>query len=125
MKNQSGLRGARRLFAMQVSITWVLAGMFGIFGGVVWALSAMLGGIICALPNACFAQVVFSEARVSASQQIMRRFYRGEALKITLSMILFAATFYYVKIIPAVFFIAYLVVQLTHWASPWIFVKKK
>jgi ATP synthase protein I len=124
VKNQSGLRGARRLLAMQAGMTLALASALGIFGGVVWALSAMLGGGICVLPNALFAQVIFSEARASASQQIMRRFYRGEALKITVSMILFAATFRYVKIIPSVFFIAYLVVQLTHWAAPWIFVKR-
>ncbi len=124
MKNQRGEQGAKRLLAGQLIITLLAMGAFAACYGFVGALSAMLGGMVCAVPNACFAYIIFGDARASASRQIMRRVYRGEALKIGLSMVFFTLTFCCVNIIPMVFFVVYLMVQLTCWAAPWVFVTR-
>ena len=124
MKNKQGLRGARRLLGGQLILTLLAASVFGLGYGSVGALSALLGGLICAVPNACFAYVLFRDALSSASRQIMRRVYRGEALKLGLSMVFFTLTFCCINIIPMVFFVVYLVVQLTCWVAPWVFVTR-
>ena len=124
MKNQQGLQGARRLFVGQLILTGFSSLMFGLWYGSVGALSATLGGLTCAAPTACFAYMLFRDAPSSASRQIMGRVYRGEALKLGLSMALFALTFGCVNTIPMVFFVVYVVVQLMCWAAPWFFVTR-
>lgn len=124
MKNQQGLQGSRRLLGGQLILTLLATSVFGLWYGSVGALSAGLGGLICAVPNACFAYLLFRDARSSASRQIMRRVYRGEALKLGLSMVFFTLTFCCINIIPMVFFVVYLLVQLTCWVAPWVFVTR-
>ena len=124
MKNQQGLQGAWRLLGGQLVITLLAMGAFGACYGFVGALSALLGGMACAIPHACFARVMFGDARASASRELMRRVYRGEALKIGLSIVFFTLTFCCANIIPMVFFVVYLLVQLTSWAAPWVFVTR-
>ena len=61
------------------------------------AYSLLLGGLICAVPNAYFSMKAFRYRGARAAQKIVRAFYVGEAVKISLICAGFALTFVYVE----------------------------
>lgn len=73
--------------------------------GWISAYSLLLGGLICAIPNAYFAIKAFEYKGARAAQKIVRAFYVGEAVKILLMCAGFALTFKFVQPLstPAVF----------------------
>lgn len=65
--------------------------------GWVSAYSLLLGGMICAVPNAYFTFKAFQYRGARAAQKIVRAFYQGEAIKILLTCAGFALSFVYVE----------------------------
>lgn len=65
--------------------------------GWISAYSLLLGGMICAVPNAYFTVKAFRYRGARAAQKIVRAFYVGEAVKILLICAGFALTFVYVE----------------------------
>ena len=88
-------------------------------------VSAVLGGLVCVIPNAYFAKQLFRYHGALAAKRIVSGFYRGEALKIALSAALFALVFRFFNINPVVFFATYLAVQMVFWFTPLLFETKK
>jgi ATP synthase protein I len=125
VKNQQGLRGARRLLACQLGLTLLIAAAAALISGATAALSAILGGLVSAIPTAYFARKLFRYQGARAAKQIVNSFYKGEALKIVLSIILFALVFIFSNIIPVVFFATYIVVQIVLWFAPLLFANKQ
>ena len=123
MKNQQGLQGARRLFFAQFVVVAVLVCCVWTFFDIHAARSMGLGGMVCLLPQLCFAHIVFSEQRASLSKIILRRLYRGEAMKLCLSAGLFALVFRWGDVMPAMFFMGYVLVQGLSWFAPLFFRK--
>lgn len=121
MKNQQGLQGARRLFAYQAGLTLLLAAIAILVSGTTAAVSALLGGFVCIAPSAYFAKKLFQYHGARAAKQIASGFYKGEAIKMVLSVILFALVFKFFKLVPLMFFTSYIVVQLVFWFAPLIF----
>jgi ATP synthase protein I len=122
MKNQIALRGVRRLLMAQCSITLLAMLLAFVFCDTRAAMSALLGGFISILPNIFFAQKLFKFHGAQATKQIMRQFYKGEALKFGLSIVLFALVFSFINMNPLVFFAVYISVQLVIWFAPLMFV---
>lgn len=125
MKNQQGITGAKRLVACQVILTAVIALGCLLVSGRMPATSALLGGLVCTIPNAFFARKMFEYAGARAARQIVNNFYKGEGLKIILSILLFTVVLKFFNIIPLIFFIVYLVVQMTVWFAPLMFTGNK
>lgn len=123
MKNQQGLRGARRLFFCQVGVSLLIAGVLAVFFSSQAALSAILAGLVSAVPNAYFALKLFKHQGARSARKIVNSFYVGEALKIVMSIILFALVFIFFHVVPLVFFTTYIVVQMMVWFAPLIFIK--
>ena len=121
MKNQPGLRGARRLIVCQLGVTILLGTIALLFGGRTAAGSALLGGVVCIVPNAYFAGKLFRFHGAGSAKKILNSFYSGEALKIILSIALFTLVFKFFNIIPLIFFAVYIVAQMVFWLSPLIF----
>jgi ATP synthase protein I len=65
--------------------------------GWISAYSLLLGGLICAVPNGYFAIKAFQYRGARAAFKIVRAFYVGEAIKISLMCAGFALAFIYVK----------------------------
>lgn len=109
-----------RLWLVQVGVTLALtifcAGVYGIN----CAQSAFLGGLVYIIPSAYFAYRFFKHQGAGAAKQIVSSFYKGEALKIVLSIFLFTAVFVLCRITPLAFFISYIAVLMTHWIAPLI-----
>lgn len=59
--------------------------------------SLLLGGLICALPNAYFTIKAFRHRGARAAEKIVRAFYVGETVKISLMCAGFALSFVYVE----------------------------
>jgi len=125
VKNQQGLRGARHLIIGQMGVTLLMTAIAALVSGRVAALSTLLGGLVSLVPNALFAINVFKYQGARAAKQIVNSFYKGEALKIVLSVIMFSLVFILFNIKPLVFFAAYIMVQMVIWFSPLIFVNKQ
>lgn len=125
MNKQLNKRGITRLWLAQLGVNVILAGLCAILFGVNAASSALLGGLVCIIPNAYFAIKLFKHQGARAARQIVNSFYKGEALKIILSMFLFALVFLLCRITPAAFFASYILVLMTHWFAPWIIVNKQ
>jgi ATP synthase protein I len=89
------------------------------------AKSAILGGLVNIIPNAYFANKLFKYQGARAARQIVNGFYKGEALKIVLSILLFTLVFVFIKVNPIAFFLTYIVIVMTHWLSPWIINNKQ
>ena len=123
VKNKHGAQGARRLVTWQLSLTDLFATIATVLSGILAGRSILLGGLVSAIPNAYFARKLFQHQGAHAARQIVSSFYKGEASKIGLSIILFALVFKCFTIIPLVFFAAYIMAQMVFWFAPLIFIK--
>lgn len=125
MNKQLSKRGIVRLWQIQLVAILVFALFCALFFSVKAANSALLGGIICVIPNIYFARKLFKYQGARSAKQIVNSFYKGEAVKIILSVILFTVVFVWVKITPLAFFLAYIMILMTHWFAPLIVVNKQ
>lgn len=125
MKNRQGLKGAQRLLLIQFGVAMLIAVVSQLVSGRTAAFSAIVGGLVCVVPNACFVRNLFKHNGARAARQIVNGFYKGEALKLTLSIVLFALVFKFLKINPLVFFVAYIAAQMVFWFAPLIVINKR
>ncbi|RMF18211.1 MAG: F0F1 ATP synthase subunit I [Gammaproteobacteria bacterium] len=109
-----------RVNVLQLSIALILAAI-ALGWGRETSLSVLAGGLICAVPNLYFTSRVFTWQGARAARQIVKSFYRAEAVKLILTAILFAFAFRFapwLEVLPL--FIGFIVVQAVHWLAPWI-----
>ena len=99
----------------------MFAAIVMLFSTMVAGVSAILGGLVSIVPTAYFARKLFRYQGAHAARQIINSFYKGEALKIALTIILFALVFKFFNIIPLVFFAVYIMAQMVFWFAPLIF----
>jgi len=125
VNKQLNRRGIMRLWLVQLGITVFLAALCAIMFNMNAASSALLGGLVCIIPNAYFASKLFKHQGARAAKQIVSSFYKGEALKIFISIFLFTAVFVLCRITPLAFFGSYILILMTHWFAPWIIVNKQ
>ena len=121
MRNQQGAQGAKRLLLCQLGWTVLLSTLALLFLSRTAALSAVLGGLVSVVPNAYFARQLFQYQGARQARQIVNRFYKGEAMKLLLTVVLFAMVFKWATILPLVFFLVYITTQMVFWFSPLIF----
>ena len=118
-------RETKRLFALQLlMITTITVGLI-VFRNINEAVSALLGGAVAILPALLFAIVLFHYKGARAAKKIVNNFYRGEALKIAMSIALFALIFRFYSVTPIVFFVTYAVMALSFGFLLLIFDNKK
>ncbi|KTD69450.1 MULTISPECIES: F0F1 ATP synthase subunit I [Legionella] len=125
MNKQLSKRGIVRLWCVQSGVTLVFAALCALVYDTNAASSALLGGIVCIVPNAFFASKLFKYQGARSAKQIVNSFYKGEALKIVISIFLFTAVFLLFKITPLAFFASYIMIQMTHWFTPLIIINKQ
>ncbi len=116
-------RGVRRLFLVQSAVVFILAVIFFMTIGTVAAMSCVLGGLVCILPSQLFAWLYFRYRGAHSAQQIVGAFYRGEAVKIFITVALFIIVFKHVAIHAMAFFLGFIVAQCVFWVAPGLFSK--
>lgn len=124
-KKQQGLKTVKRLLILQLGLTILIATISALSFSAKAGCSAMLGGMVFIIPNACFGCMVFKHRGARAAKQIVSSFYKGEALKLFLTMILFAAVFINYSVVPLAFFLTYILVQFSHWFAPLVLANKR
>ena len=107
-----------RVVITQAIVTLLLSAGFLVSGDTA-ALSALLGGLICFVPNAYLTFRAFSLSGARAAKSIVKEFYRGEAGKFMMTCCGFALTFALVRPLNAVvLFSVFILVQAVHWFTP-------
>lgn len=100
-----------RITLIQLSLTLVSSLLFLIRSQDA-AISALAGGLICAIPNAYFIYKAFLYSGASQTQQVLQSFYQGGTWKMVLTAIGFAAA---IKLIQPLdffaLFVTFVVVQ--------------
>jgi ATP synthase protein I len=81
-------RAAFRLVLFQAVVTLVVASGFLAFAGGRSAISALVGGGISVVASLAMALLAFSSPRSGDPKLVMRGFYRGEAVKLGLTVVL-------------------------------------
>jgi ATP synthase protein I len=96
-------------------------GMSGLMGLVFFlrspeaAISALVGGLICAIPNAYFIYKVFKYSGAQQVGHVLRSFYQGVTWKLVLTAIGFAAAFTLINSLDFLaLFSTFIVVQVTN-----------
>lgn len=120
VQNQQAWRGAQRLLAVQLGLTFLIALMAWLGFGALAGWSAMLGGLVSVIPNAYFAYRLFQYHGAQAAKRIVNSFYKAEAAKLLMTMALFTLVFTTLSISALPFFLAFIAVQLVFWAAPLI-----
>jgi ATP synthase protein I len=120
-------QAGKRLRVIKLLLIWQFmaalgAGALALLVGPVAAWSALLGGLICWLPNCYFAFRAFRHKGARAAKKIVRSFYVGEAGKMAITVLLFAVVFTNVRPLHALaLFAGYLAVQTLNWFVPlWV-----
>lgn len=96
------------------SSLWLLCGFSAFY-------SAFLGGLIYAIPNAYFTYRVFRHQGARQVPLVVNELFRGEAIKLSLTAIFFAAVFLLIEPIhvPALLF-TFAVTVVTGAMLPWL-----
>ena len=114
------VKPCKNLFLIQLVIVIIFAILVLGLYGVNSAQSIVLGSLVQIIPNMCCARNMFKYQGATSAKKIVSGFYKGEAVKIILSIILFALVFNYIRIDPILFFGAYISMQLLLWLLPLI-----
>lgn len=110
-----------RLLLVQLGTVVFVMAICAIVAGAAAAFSALLGGLVCWLPNVYFAWRAFRYQGAQFAQDIVKSFYRAEAGKFALTAALFTLVFVVVPPSnPAFFFGAYVATLFTQWLGPWL-----
>ena len=118
MINDKAWQGVRKLLLIQILITISVAGVWWLTQGNLAAKSAALGGLVHVLPSWLFAHKLFRYAGAQQAKQILKSLYLGEAIKLILTLVLFAMVFIYIKIDAVAFFLTFLLIQTVFWIAP-------
>jgi len=92
-----------------------LTGVVYSFWGKISGASALMGGLICVISNLFFAGRLFVGKQTSDPKQILRQFYRSEALKIAFVFAMFIMVFTLVNIEFMPFILAYSLAAFLNW----------
>lgn len=81
-----------KIYGLQLLILVLVAAVLLLVDPVL-GRSALIGGLIAVLPNAYFARLAFRYRGGRAAKAVAQSFYRGEAGKFAMTVILFALVF--------------------------------
>ncbi|MFT5453431.1 MAG: ATP synthase protein I [Enterobacterales bacterium] len=114
---QKGRSVANRILVIQAVIAIISALGFLLINSKA-AYSALIGGIICLVPNLVFVIYAYRFGGARAAKKIASSFYRGEALKVLLTALLFAVTFITTPISIGPLMTTYVFCLLVFWFAP-------
>lgn len=114
---QTGRKVADRLLIIQALLAFVSFFAFLLIDFNA-AYSALIGGIICLVPNLVFVTYAYRFGGARAAKKIANSFYKGETLKIMLTALMFALTFIFIPVAIGPLMITYVLCLLVYWLIP-------
>lgn len=118
---KKGHRSGLKLVAFQLLIVLLIALILTVFFSVKSGYSGLAGGITFLFPNFIFVLMTFAHAGASKSKLILRGFYVGEAIKLTLTVILFIVFLKYGALSLLSFYISFALLVVSQWLAPFFF----
>jgi ATP synthase protein I len=115
-----GFQTATRLIFAQLILTGIMSVTWWMASNGKAAYSTMLGGLVATIPNGLFAYRLFGNERQRSARTIISSLYRGEALKLVTTMVLFTLVFRFISVTALPFFITYCLTLMVFW----VFLKK-
>ena len=112
-----GRWSAYKLVMMQAAVAGGASILFFAVWGVQFGYSALAGGSIAVLPNFVFATLAFSHSGASSSGKVVKSFFLGEAIKLLLTIVLFALVFGTLKVLFAPLFACYALCLIVPFAA--------
>ncbi len=111
------IRGLFAVLGLQLLVIGFVTLVFVLASGLGAAKSAAVGGAIAFIPGAFYAwRLIVS--RNAASSRLLRVHFVAEAGKLTLTFVLFAATFAWMKDVSAIpLFVAYIAGLMVYWLA--------
>jgi ATP synthase protein I len=109
-----GYEIVKRLIATQLAVTLILSLLFVFMSGKA-AYSALLGGLVAIIPNCLFACRLFAHTGAQAAKAIISSLYRGEAIKLFITIILLVIIFRFIPITALAFFSTYILALMVFW----------
>ena len=100
MDNNHNKRDAYKVLFVIAIITLAISLLLLFSVGRVAAYSAALGGLACLLPNILFTRFAFRYSAADSVSLVMRWFYIGEAIKIIVTVLIFALSFQVFCVLP-------------------------
>ncbi|MCC5792800.1 MAG: ATP synthase subunit I [Legionellaceae bacterium] len=111
-------QGVKKLLYLQVGVSLFISLLMWLLVSNIAAKSALLAGVVCVIPNGLFAWKLFSHRGARSAKKIVNSFYQGEALKLLVAALLFVLVFMFADVQPLVFFLSFIVVQMSIWFAP-------
>ncbi len=121
---RKGRMTALRLVAAQAIVVALISTLCFVLWGEQLALSALMGGSVAVVPNLVFATLTFSRLWEKVTGSMVNAFYRGEAIKLMLTVTLFVLAFAVVKSDPRAVFGCYISALMVLWMAPLLFQRK-
>lgn len=107
-----------RLLVWQLVIGAVLAAVFWGLNGYVAGYSALLGSLICVVPNAFLGLRLMAPRRDPGAKALLRAAWIGELMKLALTVLFFVIVFTQVRPLSAVaLFAGFIVTQMAAFAG--------
>ncbi|MFC6441665.1 ATP synthase subunit I [Bowmanella sp. JS7-9] len=113
---------AAKILIAQLVVTGLASAISGAMYGMNGAISGLAGGVSCILPFMIFSWFFFRTVGASQLQQTMRNIYRGQSLKLLISIGLFCAVYQWSGLILSVMLLTYAATTASQWFVT-IFVK--
>lgn len=112
--NKTAGQGLRTLLALQVGMLLGMAILCAMIDGLQAFYSSLLAGVCCMIATTVFGLIVLKKTGARAAKEIVRAFYRAEAIKWLVTAVLMMLIFEYIPITALAFFITFAVMQLSY-----------
>ncbi|WP_144392478.1 ATP synthase subunit I [Pleionea sediminis] len=110
---------AYRALAFQFALV-VLASIIALFWGLKISLSIFAGGMISIIPSLLFVYIVFQHSGAQQSRKVLHGFYKGEAIKILLAVVLFVVVLKTLPVSAAASLIGFMVAVTGQMIAPFL-----
>jgi ATP synthase protein I len=110
-----------KLIGLQILVTTIAALVAFLAGDAVAAKSAALGGAIGVIPGAAYGLLLIKKP-FGTPRSVLQRQYLGEFCKLVLTLLMFGASFVWVKELSVlVLFVTYMLTLAVYWAALLLF----
>lgn len=117
MGDSSLFFAARRVIQFQALTIVATSTLAWVFIGLAEAESVLIGGLAAFLPNIYFAIKFGRHLPKRTAQEVVNAFYVGEAVKLTLTALLFAFIFQIPGILVMPLFVGFIAVIMVFWIA--------
>lgn len=120
---QAGKQLAIKLLRAQAGTLFLLACTFSLVTSYEYFWGVVGGGLTVMIPTTLFAWRAFAQGGARAAQQVVSNFFAGEALKISLTVILLVALLLLTSLPLVAVCSGYIAVLIVQWLAPILFLK--